>query len=234
VTLTVTDNQGATGTVEHDVTVSSVVVYASDGFTRNMTSKWGSADTGGAWTLTNSNLYSVNGSAGVVNLSAPGTGATAFLNAISQSDVNVSVDNSLNQAPTGSGAYVTLVARHNGKYEYRLKERITSTGLVNLSISKVVNGAETTIRAVNISGLTYNAGDVLSLRFVVSGTSPTTLAGTVWKAGTTEPSSPQISLTDTESSLQSAGSVGFFFYLGASATAPVVVAVDNLKAVKPQ
>ena len=48
VTLTVTSNQGATSSVTHAVTVTSVI--AADAFGRTTSNGWGTADTGGPWT----------------------------------------------------------------------------------------------------------------------------------------------------------------------------------------
>jgi PKD repeat protein len=57
VTLTVTDDDGATGTVNQQVTVNRP---ATDTFTRSVTGGWGSADTGGVWTRSGSaTSYSV-------------------------------------------------------------------------------------------------------------------------------------------------------------------------------
>ena len=80
-----------------------------------------------------------------------------------------------------------------------------------------------------VSGLTYAPGDVLRLRVKASGTGPTTLSAKVWKAGTAEPATAQLSVTDSTAALQSAGGYGIEGYLSGSATnAPVVISVDNL------
>src|SRR3712207_8835284 len=54
VTLTVTDDDGATATTSSDVTVTAppAGVLAQDSFTRAVTGGWGSAEAGGAWTST--------------------------------------------------------------------------------------------------------------------------------------------------------------------------------------
>ena len=54
----------------------------------------------------------------------------------------------------------------------------------------------------------------------------------MWKAGTTEPTTWQKTVTDSTSGYQTTGGVGLFLYLSGSATnAPVTVSVDDLKAV---
>lgn len=53
VTLTVTDNSGATATVTKPVTVTSPAPtsLAADAFGRTISNAWGTADNGGAWTV---------------------------------------------------------------------------------------------------------------------------------------------------------------------------------------
>ncbi len=73
VILTVTDNNGATDTVSHSVTVTAPAagVLASDTFSRTLASGWGSAETGGPWTLTGSaTLFAVNGGVGTMSVGA--------------------------------------------------------------------------------------------------------------------------------------------------------------------
>ena len=53
VTLTVTDNDGATGSVTKTVTsVAPTGPFATDDFGRTSSGGWGSADSGGSWTNT--------------------------------------------------------------------------------------------------------------------------------------------------------------------------------------
>jgi hypothetical protein len=54
------------------------------------------------------------------------------------------------------------------------------------------------------------------------------LVGKVWLANAAEPAGNQISLTDTEATLQAPGSVGLQSYLSGSTTnAPVVTSFNN-------
>ena len=100
---------------------------------------------------------------------------------------------------------------------------------MHLVISKVVSSTETTLREVVVPGLTFTPGTPLRARLQISGNGTTTLTGRVWTAGTTEPTTNQITVTDAEPALQAAGSIGLQGYLSSSATnAPVVLSVDNL------
>ena len=232
VKLTVTDDQGATGTASKSVTVTAdSPVVAADRFSRSG-SGWGSADTGGAWSVNKSSAFSTDGSAGQITVSAGATN-TATLNSTSASDVTVSADVSVNKAATASGTYVNVESRHAGSSYYRLKVRFMADGTMHLAGSRVANGSATTLKEVVVSGLTYTPGTVLHVTFGVSGSSPVTLTGKVWEAAGTEPTKDQFSVQDS-SPLQASGSVGIGAYLPSSATnAPVTVKVDNFGAVKP-
>ena len=100
VTLTVTDNQGATGSVTQAVTVTSVI--AADAFGRTTSNGWGTADTGGPWSVTGTaSRFSVGGGVGTVNVEAASVGPTAYLNSVSQANVNAVVDASVSQSSGG-------------------------------------------------------------------------------------------------------------------------------------
>jgi hypothetical protein len=69
---------------------------------------------------------------------------------------------------------------------------------------------------------------VLQLRMQVSGTSPTTLRGKVWRAGQAEPAAWLLTATDSTPVLQAAGAVGLLGYLAATSTnAPLVARFDD-------
>ncbi|MGN6607604.1 MAG: PKD domain-containing protein [Jatrophihabitans sp.] len=227
VTLTVTDNRGGTGTTVHTVTVTAVV--ASDAFSRTVASGWGTADQGGAWSVTGtSNRFAVGNGVGTVTAEAAGVCPTSYLNAVSQLNVNAVIDASVSKS-SGNGSYVELIARHSGTSDYRLKVLYRADGTVQAILSRVVSGTDTALKTLVVPSLTYTAGVPLRIRFVVSGNGTTTVSGTIWPVTGTEPASPQISATDSTASLQAAGSFGLQSYVAGNATAvPVVFTYDNL------
>ena len=232
VTLTVTDAAGATGATSRSLfVVTAGSVIANDAFTRTAANAWGTSDAGGAWSLTGSASYfSVNGSVGSTTMPTAGTSCVATLASVSALNFNATVDTSLDKAAAGNGAYATLIGRQVGKYSYQLKERFLPGGVVHLVLSKVVNGTETIFKEVNITGLTYNPGDLTRVRFQIttSGTS-TTLAGKVWKVGTAEPTAALISQVDSEPTLQAAGAFALQTSLSGTMTnVPAVMTYDNL------
>ncbi|WP_111767663.1 PKD domain-containing protein [Nakamurella deserti] len=238
VTLTVTDDNGATHSVTAPVTVSSPAAtpLISDTFSRTSTSGWGTADIGGAWTVTGgASNFTVNGGTGKVRLNAAGSGPTATLGATTAADVSTSVSFAMDKAPTGAGLYMSLGARKVGNSEYRATARLLADGSVVVQLSKTVAGASTSLRSVTVNGLSYKAGDSLNLKFDVTGSASVALGAKIWKSGTTEPATWQATATDASSPLP-AGTVALYPYLsGSSTNAPVVVTFDDLavKAVKP-
>jgi PKD repeat protein len=235
--LTVTDNGGLTGAVTHAVTVGGggATALATDTFSRNLTGAWGSADVGGAWTVSSGTApWTVSGGVGGVALKTAASGPTAYLNSLSQVNVNAVLDTSASAAATGNGVYTTLIARHSGTTDYRLKQVRLATGGIQLALSRVVGGAETTIKSLTLAGVTYTPGAVYRMRFVVTGTGTTTLSGSLWKLGSAEPASPQLTATDTTASLQGAGAFGIQSYIAANATGlPVTENYDNLSITAP-
>ncbi len=234
VVLTVTDNQGASTSLTTNVLVNPVTSLFSDTFTRTTANSLGTANSGGAWTdYGTASSFNTNGSIGQITMVGPSDGPSAVLKSVSQTNLNLLLDSGMTKIPTGNGAFMSILLRDDGTTanDYRFKLRYMSDGTIHIAISKSVNGGETTLTEVVVPGLTYNVGDTLRARVIISGTGTTTIAGKVWKVGTTEPAANQVSVTDTEASLQKAGAVGVQTYLsGSSTNAPITMNLDNLSA----
>ncbi len=229
VTLTVTDDQGATGTKTSDVTVTAPVNWATDAFSRNLTGGLGSADLGGAWSVTGGAAnFSVSSGAAKLKIPTAGSTLTGSLPAVSATNTDTSMEVVLDKAQTGGGTYVKLPGRKvSGNTMYNGRLRFMPDGTVNLAIQKNVTGTETTLKSVVMPGVTYSAGDTMNIRFMATGTAPTTLKVKAWKAGTAEPDWA-LTTTDSQAGLQVAGSVGVEVYLSGTATnAPMTVSIDN-------
>jgi hypothetical protein len=137
--------------------------------------------------------------------------------------------------PVGGTAGVDqafLVRRVANEGDYRAKVRILPGGAVRIGISRTSStGAQTVIVAETVvSGLTYAAGDQLTIRAQATGTTPTTVRAKVWRVGETEPATWQVTGSDSTVGLQTTGGVGVQSYLGASVTnTPIVARFDNLR-----
>jgi PKD repeat protein len=228
VTLTVTDNEGATGTVAKSLTVTAVV--AADAFARTLASSWGSADSGGAWTLTGgASKFSVTGQTGQILMSTAGSGPSAALTSLSVRDVDGVLDFAVDKPATGGGVYTTVTTRKVGTSNYNFTLKFLAGGAVTVAIAKSDNGTATSLGSATVAGLTYAVGDVVRLRFQALGAGPTALAVKAWKVGAAEPAAFQLSRTDSTASVQGAGSLTVQAYLSSGSTnAPVTGSFDNL------
>jgi PKD repeat protein len=232
VTLTVTDDDGATTTVSQSVSVAAPVIVAADAFNRTVASGLGSADTGGAWTTANgSTRQSVAPGAATLRLDAAGNLTGSYLGAVSQTSADVLTTFSLSAAPTGSGASVYVTGRRVGtNLEYRARLRFLANGTVGLAFTKLAGSSSEVLIGgeVIVPGLSYSPGAPLNVRVQVSGTGTTQLAATVWPAGSAQPGTATVTRTDTEATLQAAGGLGLSAYLSGSATAPLAVRFTTL------
>jgi len=239
VTLTVTDNGGATDAATQTVTTTAgTAPFAQDTFNRTVSNGLGTADTGGPWTVSGSTSdYSVASGTGRLRIASAGSGNYTYLGSVSSSATDFYLELASDKPASGSGLYLSAVGRRiAGSGEYRAKAQVTSTGAVNLSLIRTTaSGAETTIQSgLTIAGLNYAVGDRLAMRLQVTGTGTTTIRAKVWEVGTAEPASWQRSVTDTTAALQTAGSVGLMTYLsGGANNAPIIVLLDNVRAAAP-
>ncbi|MBG0737866.1 PKD domain-containing protein [Paeniglutamicibacter antarcticus] len=230
VTLNVTDNGGATGTVNHPVTVTGgpppvAVPLAQDAFNRTVSGGLGTADTGGPWTISGAvGDFAVKG--GAATIASPArSNRYAYLNGVSSSDTEVRATIGFNR-PTASSIYAGLIGRRVGTNTYGARVVVSSTGTVQLNLQR---NTDTILKSATISGLTFNSGDRLQVRLQVTGTSPTTLQAKVWKTGTTEPANWQLATTDSTAGFQAAGAIGLYSYLSTTGTpTPLTVTFDDL------
>lgn len=229
VTLTVTDDDGATGVTTADVVATAPVVpgdfAASDDFGRTAAQGWGSADTGGAWTLASGSAapLSVAGGAGVLTLGA-GSTRNVMLNDIDLQDVRMAVDFTLDQAPSTGTAYFGLIARSSGSDDYRVRVWLRDNGSVWL----VVQHGTTVLRSYQVPGLTRATGDSFSLALELTGATSTTLSTSIWRAGTPQPVAWQVTVTDAAGPDVS-GAVGVHSNRSGSAATSGVFTVDSFR-----
>ena len=130
VTLTVTDDDGATAKVERAVTVAGSML-AADAFDRSVTGGLGTADAGGPWaTYAGGTRLSVSGGAAVLAM-AKGTNTGASLSSVGQTDADVRTSFTLSSVPTGGGAMVYVGARQvDATTAYKARVRVLADGSV--------------------------------------------------------------------------------------------------------
>jgi PKD repeat protein len=230
VTLTVTDSLGATHQVLKTATVTAVPApgsaLATDAFGRAVSNGWGSADTGGSWTMGGPAAnFSVAGGVGSMVSTAPGVTVNGFLKSVSSSDTEVRVQVAVDKDAVGGGEFIGVIGRQVGSGRYSAVVKPVPGGTVQLQLRQ----GSTTLASVTASGVTFVPNEPLQVRLQVFGTSPTTMRAKVWRAGQAEPANWQLSTTDSFAALQVPGSVGLETYLSGQATnAPVKTSFDNL------
>jgi PKD repeat protein len=239
ITLTVTDDDGATDSATRQVTVTAPptdTALARDAFGRTTSNGWGSADVGGSWTFNGTtNRFSVAGGKGLQALTSPGNTADAQLASVSAASAEVRV--TLAWSRTGSGGTIygsVLPRRVSSSTDYRCKVVSGSNGVIQVILVRRVSGTETAIGSTNVSGFTLAANQAydVACSATPSGTG-TLLRAKLWRDGTTEPSAWQVSATDSTAALQVAGGIGISSYMSSSATLPITLSVDDLVAVTP-
>jgi PKD repeat protein len=242
ITLTVTDNAGGTNTTTRPVTATNPTgptALAADTFTRTVASGWGTADTGGAWQLNGAaSSFSVADSAGKFRLPTANGTLNAVLNGVSSTATDLSLTLATDKVPAGSGSYVWAYGRRiSGGGAYLAKLNLRAGGDVRLSLVRTDSNGNAEVALTSTStagGVTYAAGEKLSMRVRVTGTSPSTIQAKVWKTSSAEPAAWQLTATDSTASIQAAGGVGLKSYLSSSVSnVPIVVSFDDLLAVTP-
>lgn len=227
VTLTVTDNDGGTGSATSSVTLDSIV--ASDEFNRTLSSGWGTADLGGVWTT--STGAAVDGSRGTLTMAA-GQGAGAALNGVDVRSPDVVAVLAPDRQPLGGrGLSASIDVRRGAAGAYRMKLRMLADGRVGLTpLFVAAAGSEQALAAETIvPGLISGPTAPVRVRVQAYGNSPTTLRAKAWAVGTAEPTAWATTLTDGTVGPQGAGSLRFYTYLsGMTSNGPVSLAVDSL------
>ena len=210
-------------------------IYGRDDFATNASTKWAQSKTGGVYTFSDPNNPVFTASSGVGSVVVPaGRTHWAYLLSSAARDTENLVTfklNALPQAASGStNAFIYLAARRVSlNNEYRGKVRVASNGDVFVQVMSVIDGTETaTGSEVKVPDLTYAPSKSLRVRFLVSGTNPTTLKMRVWDVSQPEPTTWHFQGTSNTANLQRAGSFGMRFYASSSVTnGPMTYKVDD-------
>lgn len=234
VTLTVRDPGGNEASTTTPVTVANPPVgpllVAGDAFERVVAAGLGSADVGGAWSAVPATVFSVADGRMRIAMNAPASGASASLTSVASTDADIRIALGADKAAAGGSQFITVVGRQVGNDDYSGLYRIQRSGTVQLVLSKKVGGASTNLAFVDLPNLSPAAGELVQVRFQVTGTGTTTLRMKAWRTGTDEPADWMVTATDASASLQAPGRVGLVSYLSSSASnAPVTVLADDLQ-----
>jgi hypothetical protein len=236
VSVTVTPDDGTlTGTgATARVTVATPAVLADDPFSRTVVNGWGTAATGGVYTLKGTSAdFDVNGSAGTILLSSPGANRSATLAAVAALDVDLTFRAATDKVSVGGQQYLYgIVRRVNATNAYRAKIRLAPGGAVYVQASTLLNNVETPIGGeARVPGLTRTAAGQIRVRIQAQGANPTTIRIRAWPATASEPTTWHYTTTNGAAPLQTDGAIGVQAYLAATTTnAPVTATVDDIHA----
>lgn len=239
VRLTVTDDDGSTGTTTRPVSVAATpqtAELASDSFARTVTNGWGVAQKGGSWSsLGAANRYSVTNGTGNHVLTNPGTTAESLLPPLSPSDVDVRANLSWSRTASTGTLYGTVIARRQASgSDYRLKVITASSGTMELVLARKVGTTETTVRRATVPGVKQEANTQYRIAFrATTAGGTTTLAAKLWRGGSAEPTSWLVTAADATAQLQGDGAIGFNSYLSGSAGTGVTMRVSEMLVVNP-
>jgi len=202
---------------------------AADAFSRTVSGGWGSADAGGTYTLIGaSSSFNVDGSAGTITAGSASTSRGAYLAGSSGADVDITFRVAVDKVAAHANDWIYAIARRSGNSEYRPRLVLKPDGTIAVSVSVVNNGTETGLGQVTVAGLTQAAGQYIDVHAQVSGSNPTTINIRAWADGQSEPSTWQLTVTDSTASVQLGGAVGLLTYLSSGATnAPVTFSFDD-------
>ncbi len=223
VRLTVADDQGATDSISHQVSVTApaTTVFAADTFNRTVATGWGSADLGGAYALNGTTAnFSVTPGAGTIKMTTPGAVLRAYLPSAASADTDLITSFALDKVPVGGPIYSYLIGRRiSSGNEYDARIVVNANKVVQLCLMRTVATVKTNLTPiVKVTGLTYTAGSALSVRLQVTGANPTTLRTKLWPTGTTEPPAWTATATDASTGLQQPGAVGYSTNLSSTTT----------------
>ncbi|QTE30509.1 PKD domain-containing protein [Pengzhenrongella sicca] len=236
ITLTVTDSSVRTGSALRIIEVAPTVtgVLAADSFERDVAAGFGSAVTGGDWTVTEG--AAVTGGAGRLTLTSKGAVVGARLPAVNGTTATTRLTETWDRRPDGSGGWLVVRGRITPGGEYRLRIGHKSDGEITARIVRTdAAGAETAVTPEQtVPLLAYTGGTRIAASFEVTGTGPTGLRAKVWAADEPEPAGWLIDTADATPELQVPGHPGVAAVLsGATTNVPVTVSLDDLTVVGP-
>jgi hypothetical protein len=214
---------------------NTVTLQAQDAFARNITSSWGTSETGGSYTLYNGTTadFSVNGDAGALALPTSNSQRAAILSGVSVQDAEITFRVQTNKVALGSDQYAYFVARRlsNGT-EYRGRLRFSPNGKVRLqafwvplSLVEAPLGPE-----VLVPNLTHTANTYYRVRAQIFGVNSTTIRMRAWADGQPEPSTWQYRSSNSIGTTRGSGAIGLRAGIASAASnAPVVCSFDDFQ-----
>jgi len=208
-------------------------LVATDTFTRSVANGWGTADTGGAWTMSGgaASDYSVSGTEGAISLNTVNVPRIGTLPLVVH-DVDIRLDKIvLGGGITPAGAPITmgLIARSTSTITFYGARLVMATAnTVALEIDKTVGGVRTSLATSATIPNVTPGGTAFSMRFQVIGNMLRAKAWDRQNGLATEPTGWLVTAFDGV--LGASGAVGVRMNLetGNTNTPPITSAWDGL------
>lgn len=198
---------------------------ANDLFTRSVSSGWGTATSGQAWTATGGSAtdYNVVGGVGTVLLSTTGTYRLARLaTTFNVQNVDGYVEISSNTAATGLDHWGSLAIRDNAGDEWYAQINFDPTGIVKLIVTSVTSAVHTVLGTVTFAH-TYTLGTKAKLRIRAVGSE---FMAKAWMNGDAEPNDWMLRVATTANNVP--GTILTRTISGAGTPLTTVVSYDNI------
>ncbi|APX34934.1 hypothetical protein BH708_14745 [Brachybacterium sp. P6-10-X1] len=230
VTLTVTDDLGATATTTDEVTVSidaEAGQVVQDDFQR-ADGLLGTAPLGGTWTQTSgsSNVGIEDGRAKFSSQNASQLRSAALTEATTD-NTDLTFSFAVSDEITNGRMYVSALGRVVDGNDYRARWVIQDDGNVQAQLSQ----RNDVMDWENIQGLTVQPNTTYHVRLQVFGVEETTVRSKIWEDGSAEPTDWQLTTTDSTPELQGAGHMGIATYAGGGfSPLPCSIFVDDFAA----
>lgn len=211
--------------------VAAAQTLVSDNFNRAISAGFGSATVGGAYATSTTSGLSVDGSRGLIALTA-GKSRAVTIGAAKLPDIDALSSFGVSAIPASGSVYLShMLSVNSAGAFYSPRVRVMPGGTLRVGIRYVAaNGATTTIGSDVKPSFSLTASQRIMLRSEVSGSSTATIRVKAWLQGTTEPNAWTV--TATSSVLPASGKFGVWGYL-ASSTPATTISVDDLAVTGP-
>jgi hypothetical protein len=231
-----------TGTLELNVTAALDVTTAppSDTFTRSVTGGWGTATTGGDYTLTGTAAdFNTTGTTGTIAVPTPAAAHRARLADAAYLDITAAIKVKSNKLAVGAAQLAGVLARAvDGSNFYDALLRFNTDATIDLILAKMVGGTSTTLGTFRTAE-THVANTNFSVKLNVAtnaGALPpgVTLQAKAWLSSNAEPGSYQLTTFDLSSFISTASGVGVTASTASGTTnSPVTFTFDDLTSSSP-
>jgi parallel beta-helix repeat protein len=199
-------------------------IVVQDDFARTAPASWGSAPTGGLYTLSAPEYFSADGQSGVASPPRPGSSLTATLASVASLNVSATTTVAVDALPTaGNGMSVGLQLRTAGMTYYQSTLRLSPDGRLLVGIYRV-NG-DTSNQSTLVSEIAVAEGVAaqtdITLEFQATGTETVELSTRAWPAGASKPEWQSVASDSSAERIPTAGGLGLWTYLSSGSDAGV-------------